>query len=87
MNFQVISQAGLTQAQFAALVDVTRVTVNTWVQGHYRPRPQMRARVHRALQLISEAVDNGKLPINEAIQEELLQKQLERIASKLARGG
>ncbi len=87
MDFGVIDQAGLTQSQFASLVDVSRVTVNTWVKGHYRPSIKLRGRVQRALDLIHGAVEDGKLPINASIQEELLQKQLDRIASKLARGG
>lgn len=87
MDFGVIDKAGLTQAQFATLVDVSRVTVNTWVKGHYRPGNAVRGRVSRALDLLKQAVADGKLPINAAIQAELLQKQLDRIATKLARGG
>jgi DNA-binding XRE family transcriptional regulator len=85
MDFGVIDQAGLTQSQFASLVDVSRITVNTWVNGHYQPGPKMRGRVRRALQLLAAAVEDGKLPINATIQEELLRKQLDRIATKLAR--
>lgn len=33
LDFSVIEQAGLTQAEFAKLVNVTRVTVNHWVNG------------------------------------------------------
>jgi DNA-binding XRE family transcriptional regulator len=86
MNFEVIDQAGLTQAQFASLVDVSRVTVNTWIKGHYRPNQQMRGRVIKALDLLTEAVDAGRLPINATIHRELLQKQLDRIATRLSRG-
>lgn len=87
MDFGVIDKAGLTQAQFASLVGVSRVTVNTWVMGRYRPGNAVRERVIRALGLIKQAFNEGKLPINATIQDELLQKQLDRIASKLARGG
>lgn len=87
MDFGVIANAGLTQAQFASLVGVSRVTVNTWIKGHYRPGNAVRGRVIRALELIKQAFADGKLPINATIQDELLQKQLDRIASKLARGG
>lgn len=33
LDFSVIEQAGLTQTEFAKLVNVTRVTVNHWVNG------------------------------------------------------
>lgn len=87
MDFEVIDRAGLTQSQFARLVDVSRVTVNTWVKGHYRPSQYVRGRVIRALELIKQAHVEGKLPIRPGIQDELLQKQLDRIAAKLSRGG
>lgn len=33
LDFSVIERAGLTQSEFAKLVNVTRVTVNHWVNG------------------------------------------------------
>lgn len=33
MDFSAIERAGLTQQEFASLVNVTRVTVNHWVNG------------------------------------------------------
>lgn len=63
MNFDIIPKAHLTQLQFADLVGVSRVTVNTWVKGKFSPRSNLRDRVLRALDLIAKAVDAGKLPV------------------------
>ena len=63
MDFSVIDRAGVTQGQFAAIIGVERVTVNTWVRAKFRPRGAMRSRVARLLDLLAEAVEAGKLPI------------------------
>ena len=62
MDFSIIDRGGVTQGQFAKLVGVSRITVNTWVKGHFQPRPVVRHRVSTALRLIAKAIEAGSLP-------------------------
>lgn len=84
MDFEVIELAGLTQQQFADLVGVSRVTVNTWARGHYKPGSLTRKRVKTALDLLKDAVEAGRLPVKDNVRDVLLQRQLSRIHGKLA---
>lgn len=63
MDFSVIDRAGVTQGQFATVVGVERVTVNTWVRAKFRPRGIARARVSKLLALLAEAIEAGTLPV------------------------
>lgn len=63
MDFSTIGRSGVTQEQFAALVGVSRVTVNTWVAGKFRPRNPVRSRVGRAIKMLNDAVETGLLPV------------------------
>lgn len=85
MQFDVIDKAGLTQTQFANLVGVSRVTVNTWVRGHMKPRRHIQPRVARALKLINEALEARRLPVDPRIWDVAVTRQLERLAASLAR--
>lgn len=82
MDLTIISKAGLTQSQFAELVGVSRVTVNTWSQGRFRPQQRIRPRVIRALKLLEAAVENGTLPVKED-PDAPIKARLEEIASQL----
>lgn len=83
MKFDVLTAAGLSQAQFGDLIGVTRVTVNTWVKGHFRPRFNLTAKVDRALGLIRAAVDAGELPVSDTHREKLVSACLAPIARAL----
>lgn len=83
MNFAVIAEAGITQAQFGALVGVTRVTVNTWVTGKFGPRPAARDRVLKALGLIAAAIAAHTLPAKEAAAGAATEAQLGALATAL----
>lgn len=87
MNFDVLTTAGLSQAQFGALVGVTRVTVNTWVKGHFKPRFDLAHNVARALDLIQSAVDAGELPVDATRREELVSARMAPIARALNKPG
>jgi len=63
MDFSIIERAGLTQLQFGKLVGVSRVTVNTWVKGRFKPRSDLRARVAKATRLLDAAIIAGQLPV------------------------
>jgi len=86
MDFSIIGRAGLTQQQFGELVGVNRITVNTWVRGHYGPNNRLRPIVLRALQLLGEAVKAEQLPIDDSHRERAVQRELTRISRALRRG-
>ena len=86
-SFDVIAEAGMSQADFAKLVQVSRVTVNTWVTGKRAPHASLRARVVKALKLIAAEVAAGRLPIDTKIVDRMHNKQLANIESKLTRKG
>ncbi len=85
MDFSIIAKAGLTQQQFGQLVDVNRITVNTWVRGHYGPGPHKRNIVAKALKLLAEAVKAKNLPIDDSHRERAVQRELNRLARSLRR--
>lgn len=64
LNFDVIKKAGLTQAQFGELLQVSRVAVNSWIHGGFGIHPMRRARVERLLKAMRQAVRDGKLPVD-----------------------
>lgn len=61
LDFSVIERAGLTQSEFAKLVNVTRVTVNHWVNGG-TPSNFLKRVVAGYLGDLQDAVDKGILP-------------------------
>lgn len=79
MDFSIIDRGGVTQGQFAKLVGVSRITVNTWVKGHFQPRPTIRHRVAQALKLIAKAIESGKLPAVAVRRTEATDRVLDRI--------
>jgi transcriptional regulator with XRE-family HTH domain len=61
LDFSVIERAGLTQSEFAKLVNVTRVTVNHWVNGG-TPSNFLKKVVAGYLEDLQIAIDKGILP-------------------------
>lgn len=82
-SFDVIAQAGLSQAQFAELAQVSRITVNTWVTGKHSPSPTLRPTVNKILKVLAREVMAGRLPIDKTIGNRMQRKHLANIAAKL----
>lgn len=82
-HFDVIEQAGISQGQFAALVGVSRVTVNTWVRGKFSPRPDLKRRVAAILRLVGAAVQAGRLPVPIVDHRKATEVELQRIRAML----
>jgi DNA-binding XRE family transcriptional regulator len=61
MDFSAIERAGLTQVEFAKLVNVTRVTVNHWVNGGM-PANFLRRAVEGYLADLELAIEKDLLP-------------------------
>lgn len=87
MNFDIVKRAGVTQAQFAGLVGVSRITVNTWLKGHFNPQARLRGRVRKALDLLAKAIDDGQLPVPKDHAKKELQNRLEVIEFALRTEG
>jgi transcriptional regulator with XRE-family HTH domain len=62
-DFAVLAANGVSQADFASLVGVSRVTVNLWCNGK-RPGKFLVDRVHRLLDAVRKAGELGKLPLH-----------------------
>jgi transcriptional regulator with XRE-family HTH domain len=86
MDFTIIKAAGLHQEHFAGLVGVSRVTVNTWVKGHYAPKAALRFRVRNALRALNTAIERGVLPVQETNKEEEIQRRLKELEADVNQG-
>lgn len=86
MDFNIIKTAGLNQAQFASLVGVSRVTVNTWIRGHFAPRAAIRHRVRTVLAAIAAAVERGLLPVPRTNRNEEIKRRLSEIEATVNQG-
>ncbi len=62
-DFTAIKRAGLTQSEFAAIVEVSRVTVNMWVNAAVRPHSLVAKRVSKLLGLLGDALQANLLPL------------------------
>lgn len=83
MDFEIIKKAGITQAQFGRLVGATRVTVNTWVNGKFKPKAAITDRVSRALEVLRAAVERGTLPQVVVAPSEQVDAIVEKLAAQL----
>ena len=63
MDYSLITQARITQTEFARLVGVTRCTVSLWKNGHWNPHRYIRTTVERTLECIDDALHVGTLPL------------------------
>lgn len=65
MDFTLIKQAGMTQAEFGALVphSVDRATVNLWVNGKMKPNRYIKDGVEMVLSRIAQALQDKQLPL------------------------
>jgi transcriptional regulator with XRE-family HTH domain len=61
-DFSIVEKAGLTQTEFANLVEVNRITVNNWVRGRTNPHKIWHDRCRKQLGLLRAAVKLKLLP-------------------------
>lgn len=62
-NFDIVSEAGLTQKEFAAICGVSRVTANLWMRGHAKPHMFIQDRVRMVLNDIQFSLTANQLPV------------------------
>lgn len=65
---KVLEQAQVTQAEFAALCGVRRVTVNLWCRGKMRPHQYIRSNVLNTIERVQLATSAGVLPLPRSVQ-------------------
>lgn len=61
LDFTPMETAGVTQTEFASMLDVTRVTVNRWAGG-VTPTPYLTKASKKLMSDLQAAVDAGLLP-------------------------
>jgi hypothetical protein len=61
--FEVVKQAKIKPVDLAKFLNVSRVTVSLWLNGHKKPHHLLRHRVDLFLKAVKMAVDSGSLPL------------------------
>lgn len=62
--FDVVKEAKLKPVDVAKLLNVSRITVSLWLNGHKKPHHLLRHRVDMFLEAVQMAVDAGSLPVS-----------------------
>lgn len=70
IDFGVLTAAKVRQAEFAALLGVSRVTVSSWVKGRFGVHEARAPKVIKYLAAIAAAVEDKSLPISESVEGE-----------------
>lgn len=65
--FEIIGTAGMTPSNVAKLLNVSRVAVSLWVNGHSDPHRLIQRRVDRLLAAVKAAVKAGDLPLSDDV--------------------
>lgn len=58
-----ITEAHLLPSDVARLLNLSRVTVSRWLNGHSRPHQLHEYKVKRLLDAVDRAMDSGDLPV------------------------
>jgi transcriptional regulator with XRE-family HTH domain len=65
-DIQIFADAGLTPADVADLLNLSRVTVSRWFNHHTEPHALLRRRVDDLLARIKNCLDTRELPLASA---------------------
>lgn len=60
---ETLQRGGIRITEFAKIVGVNRVTVSTWVNGHFLPHTFIRPKVEKLLGAVNAAVKAKTLPL------------------------
>jgi len=77
--FDVIRTAKMTPSNVAKLLNVSRVAVSLWMNGHSEPHHLIRRRVDRLLRAVDAAVKAGTLPLSEDVPRKSRHAEIARI--------
>lgn len=67
MNTDVLKASGLSQVELAKIFGVSRVTINSWIAGRFRPHALHRDWIERRMAAIGKALDAGELPLSAGV--------------------
>lgn len=76
MDYSPIERAGLTQQEFAALINFSRPSTNLWINGRKRPGPKATRVISSALQALNKAVAEKHLPAEPGARREKLLRDI-----------
>lgn len=62
LDFSFAKAAKLTQGELAAVLGVSRVTVNLWIKGKSKPHRLHAGDIRKRLAALRTVVESGKLP-------------------------
>ncbi len=80
---ETFKQAGLRPKHLAHAIGVSRVTASLWLNGHGNPHVLLRKKVNDYADLVSKAIERGKLPIPSAVSKSDEVKYLEVTLSEI----
>jgi len=88
--FEVVKAAKIKPVDVAKFLNVSRVTVSLWLNGHKKPHHLLRHRVDLFLEAVQMAVDDGSLPLpsdtKRADRFDKISAELARALFKMDRG-
>lgn len=66
-DFTVVARAGLTQAEFAMIAGVSRVSANMWIRGKITPHKYSETKIESILVQLENAIKHKLLPLDRAL--------------------
>lgn len=66
--FDIAKEAKLRPSDVARLLDLNRVTVSLWFNGHHRPHKLLISKVEKLLDGIKLAYEAGDLPVSSDLE-------------------
>lgn len=72
VDFSALSAGKITQGELAALLRVSRVAVNGWINGGSNMNPLRKPRVERLLRVIAQATADGHFPLRDTPRDKRL---------------
>lgn len=77
--FAPVKKAKLTNGEFAALADVSRVTVSMWINGKMHPHKLHANKIDKLVSAISRAVEAGEFPLSAKLTRPQRAREIRRI--------
>lgn len=79
LDFSVVQEAGLRNAELARMTNVARSTPRYWILGISKPTGEAIPRVERVLNGLRRAVDAGVLPLPKGIKPSVRASRIDEI--------
>lgn len=83
--FGTIKKSGLSLAEFALIVSVSRVAVFNWRAGRANPHPQLRNRLDAAVKFLGQLTEMEKLPLPDGLSREERRAKIAKLKAAFER--